>query len=218
MLSRRLAAPVLASFLLLTLSGPARAASTTFDLASEYSNGTPPSGAAPWLRASFDDAGGSGSITLTLSSLSLAGTEFVSNWYLNLDPSLDPGDLVFSTPTKTGTFGDPTISLGADGFKAGPDGDFDILVAFDIAPPGDRFGAGDSVQYTITGIPTLTADSFDFLSAPSGGGPGPFPTAAHVQGIGPEGQASGWVTTPEPGALSLLLLGAGAALRRRSRS
>jgi hypothetical protein len=192
----------------------ARAAVIAYDLSVEFSGATPPAGAAPWIRATFDDGGGTGSVTLTLASVNLVGTEFVSDWDFNLDPSLDPSALLFSAPTKTGTFGDPVINLGVDAFQAAGDGMYDIEVAFDIAPPEDRFGAGDSVQYTITGIATLTASSFDFLSAPAGGS-GPFPTAAHVQGIGVEGANSGWVTVPEPSAALLVLFGIGAALRRR---
>jgi hypothetical protein len=72
---------------------------------------------------------------------------------------------------------------------------------------------------SITGIPTLTADSFDFLS--TGGGNGAFPFAAHVQSIN-DGD-SGWVTgaggtvIPEPVTMTLAGAGALALLRRRRR-
>jgi MYXO-CTERM domain-containing protein len=194
---------------------PVRATTVTYDLSVEFSGATPPAGAAPWLRATFDDGGGAGSVTLTLAAVNLVGGEFVSDWDFNLDPALNPASLSFSAPTKTGTFGDPVITFGVDAFQADGDGRYDIEVEFDTAPPGDRFGAGESVQYTITGIATLTASSFDFLSAPAGGS-GPFPTAAHVQGIGPEGANSGWVTVPEPAAAWLALLGVGAAVARRA--
>jgi uncharacterized protein (TIGR03382 family) len=70
----------------------------------------------------------------------------------------------------------------------------------------------------ITGIGaaagTLVATDFQFLSAPAGGH-GPFYVAAHVQGIGAEGDDSGWVTTPEPTTFTLAALAALALLRRR---
>ncbi|MGB2936607.1 MAG: PEP-CTERM sorting domain-containing protein, partial [Phycisphaerae bacterium] len=96
------------------------------------------------------------------------------------------------------------------------DGNYDILVAFADGELGNRFTAGDSIHYTVTGIAGLTAGSFDFLSAPSGGH-GPFLVAAHVRSIGPD-EDSGWVATPEPASVGLLALGLGAvaALRRRA--
>jgi hypothetical protein len=192
------------------------AAVISYDLSIEFSGATPPAGTAPWLRATFDDGGGSGSVTMTLTALNLTGGEFVRFWDFNLDPALSPASLSFSAPSKTGTFVDPVIATGVNAFQADGDGLYDIRVEFDNAPPADRFGVGDSVQYTITGIPTLTASSFDFLSAPAGGH-GPFPTAAHVQGIGVDGNFSGWVTTPEPsaGAALIAVAGATAGFRRR---
>jgi hypothetical protein len=196
----------------------AQAAIVSFDYNIEFSGATPPAGATPWLRATFDDGGGSGSVTLKFESVNLVLTEFVRFSYFNLDPALNPNDLIFSAPVKTGTFTDPTISTGVNAFQADGDGLYDIELTFANAPPADRFGVGDAVEYTITGIASLTANSFDFFSAPAGGN-GPFPVAAHVQGIGSSGANSGWVThVPEPASLGLLFLGLPLALARRRTS
>lgn len=48
-----------------------------------------------------------------------------------------------------------------------------------------RRGVYVAAAVTSTGIPTLTANSFDFLGEQDGG-QGSFPTAAHVGGIGPD--------------------------------
>ncbi len=205
-----------------------RATIITFSANIEFSGGTAPVGAAPWLTAKFDDADSTGSVTLTLTAFNLTASEFISGWYLNLDPSLDVTSLVFSAPTKTGSFSDPGISQGTNAYKADGDGKYDLLL--DFATGGgasSRFGVGESVKYTITGISTLNANSFSFDSSPDGGH-GPFRMAAHVQSIG-DGDDSGWVApdpaefgpiVPEPASFSLA---AGAAIgltyfvRRRAR-
>ena len=196
----------------------AEATTLTFDMSVEFSGAADPAGPAPWLSATLDDGDTPGSVELTLDNTNLVGGEFVDAWYLNLDPGFDPLDLSFSAPTKAGAFADPTISLrgpgDGNGFKADGDGRYDILIDFAQSGP-NRFGVGESVTFTLTGIPGLTVDSFDFLSAPDGGN-GPFVAAAHVQGIVDTGDGdSGWVTVPEPGSLALLALGAGALLARR---
>ncbi|HQY88994.1 MAG TPA: hypothetical protein PK402_10060, partial [Tepidisphaeraceae bacterium] len=119
-------------------------------------------------------------------------------------PALDPESLVFSSPTViNGVYGTPSIDVGSHG--AAGSGNYDFKIDFDIAPPPDRFNALDSVRYTITGIPNLTATDFDFTS--TGGGNGAYTSAAHVQGVGPNSNLSGWVgNIPEPASLSLLAL------------
>lgn len=191
----------------------ADAAVLSFDYSFEYTGAQTPTGPAPWLRATFDDEGTAGSVNFTLQALNLTGGEFVSRAFFNLDPALNANDLVF-TPSAgtTGTFNLPAIQTGSDSVIAGGGARFDIQFSFAMGPPQDRFGAGDSVSYAITGIPTLTANSFDFLSV--GGGQGSLPTSAHVQGI--SGDGSGWVTIPEPAALGLLAIAGVALLRRRS--
>ncbi len=187
-----------------------------FRMSYEFSGATSPTGSLPWLIVTIDDCGTAGSVNLTLQAKNLIGNEFVSEWYLNLDPNLNPDDLSFSPPTKFGSFDAPAIDLGENKFKADGDGNFDIMFMFDTGGnASNKFGVGEKIQYTITGISTLTASSFDFLSD-SGKKTG-WPTAAHVQAIGDESK-SGWVSVPEPATLSLLAVGAAALLigkRRR---
>lgn len=196
--------------LVLAAAGPVSAATVVFDSSFEFSGATAPTGTPPWLRATFDDGGKSGSVTLTFEALNLVDSEFVSNLYFNLDPALDPTQLVFGPITKVGSFDDPVASTGVDAFKADGDGKYDLLFAFATSGQGGgslRFGAGESMSLAISGIAGLVASSFDYLSAPDGGS-GPFPTAAHVQGIGPREAFSGWVTVPEPSGVALAGLGA----------
>ena len=196
----------------LSLAGAARGGLITFGLNEEFSGGTPPEGTVPpaWLTVTIDDGADytDGIVTLTLAATNLTGSEKVKGWYLNLDPSFSPTNLVFTTPVKTGAFRDPTISKGTDAYKADGDGIYDIEFAFDHTGNASmNFGGGDSIQYTMTlsSGGTLTAASFDFLSTPAGGH-GPYLTAAHVQSIG-AGEDSGWVTAPEPATLGILATG-----------
>ena len=204
---------------LIVLGGftPCYATIITYGSSFEFSGGTPPAGPTPWVTTVFNDGGTAGSVTMTLAATNLTGSEFVGVAMVNLDPSLDPKNLLFSSPTKVGSFNDPAVLLGANAFKAGGDGYFDIKLDFATSHGAPmRFTFGDSVTYTITGIPSLTADSFAFLSA-NGGGRGAFPVAQHVQSIGPGGNGSGWVTVPEAATISLLALGGLVAVRRKNR-
>ena len=197
----------------LVLAGAARGGVITFGLNEEFSGGTPPEGTVPpaWLTVTIDDGADytDGIVTLTLAATNLTGSEKVKGWYLNLDPSFSPTNLVFTTPVKTGAFRDPTISKGTDAYKADGDGLYDIQFAFDhTGSASQNFGGGDSIQYTMTlsSGGTLTAASFDFLSKDAGGH-GPYLTAAHVQNTGADGEGSGWVTAPEPATLGILATG-----------
>jgi hypothetical protein len=171
-----------------------------------------PTNPPPWLNATFDDGGSAGTVDLTITALGLTAGEKVAGVYFNLDPVLNPALLAFSAPTKTGTFENPTISKGLNGFKADGDGFYDILIAFNNDGATKAFNGGEAVKYTIT-LASLTANSFDFVSAPDGG-EGEYKTAAHLQSLGTCGN-SAWVTTPEPATICLLGLGALSLLRRK---
>lgn len=204
---------------------PAQAAILTLGYDAEFSGAQAPGGATPWIIATFDDYDTQGSVRLTVSTGGLATGETVDSLYFNLDGTLDPAQLSFaylnssSAPSATG------IQTGINAYKADGDGKYDILMQF---PTGSGFDAGETLTYNITGISTLTAASFMFLSQPAGGH-GPFYAAAHVQNTTGAGNGgSGWIA-PTDAMLALTtvplppsgwLLGASvmmlAAYRRKS--
>ena len=210
----------------------------TYNFDNEFSGGTAPvSGIKPWITAVFRDTSTPGSVTLTLSAPHLTANEFVSGWYFNLNPILDPTHLQFNSATvSAGSLSLPSIHESVDTYKADGDGKYDILLSFSTSGGlSGNFTTGDTLTYTLTGNfggHVLSAADFLFLSAPAGGH-GPFDAAAHVQGIGPTGGASGWVdpstpitgqdVTPAPeGGATAVLLGFGMlaveGLRRKIRT
>jgi hypothetical protein len=129
----------------------------------EYDGGTPPAGAAPWVVATFDDRGSTGAVALTITSR-LADAEFLDRILFNLDPAFDPSALRFRQEYASGPFASAYVLTGADDLQAGGHTLFDIKLMFETDPGPGRFDAADSVSYTITGVPSLTADSFAFGS------------------------------------------------------
>ena len=201
---------IIALVLVLMIPLMAQATVLTFNFNIEFSDATPPAGSPPWLTATFDDGGSPGQVALTMSTSGLISSEFVTEWDFNLDPSFDPTSL---TITYLSGVEAQSLRQGLDAYQADGDGKYDIEFSFFSGPPSKRFNKDLTSVYDITGISSLTANSFNFLSK-SAGGHGPFYSAAHVQGIDPaDASKSGWVAPsgtppiPEPG--TLLLLGAG---------
>jgi hypothetical protein len=180
----------------MALSHNARGA-IIMSLDDEFSGGTNPAGATPWLTATFQDIGG-GTVRLTMDAANLVGTEFIDEWHFNLNPALTPTSLAFAA-VDVSDVGSVSINTGVDAFQADGDGKFDIQFDFPSPAGAGRFTSGESVVYDITysGVGTFSESSFNFVSAP-GGGNGSFHTAAHVQGIGASGSFSGWIGNESP--------------------
>jgi hypothetical protein len=197
------------AFIVVALLSPTKssaASGITYQFDNEFISGSPPAGPAPWTTASIQTLT-PGTVLLTVANNGLVGSEFVSGFYLNLNPNFNPLNLSISYVSSAGSFLIPnvafgTIELGTDSFKADGDGKYDVLFDFSTLS-GSTFGAGESVTYQISGISGLVADDFAYLSAPNGGR-GPFYSAAHVQGIGADGALSGWIE-PSLGALPILV-------------
>jgi hypothetical protein len=206
---------------LLVLAPNVSATMITYAMIIPFPGDLPPSGTAPWLTAIFDDHGGMGSVDLTITATNLTGNEKVWEVYFNIDPELEQylGSLDFGDPTTVaGEFAPPTVSKNLNHYKADGDGFFDIEVAFAHNDgTGTTFETPDAVKYTITGISSLTANSFDFLSSATdngqAGGEGLYKTAAHIQAL--SGGASTWISVPEPATMAILGLGGLLFARRK---
>lgn len=118
---------------------------------------------APSMTAVFADAGPN-QVQLTIDAVALNANNTLNTLCFNFNPGLDAKDLTF---TQTGSVGGVSgaVTSGNDCFKVGGgSGKFDIDFVF-----GADFKTGDSVTYSISGIPHLSVNDFLFLETPSAG-------------------------------------------------
>ena len=112
---------VLCGVLIFGFAGPSYS-TLIFELNLEYSGGTSPAGAAPWLVATFQDTGAN-IVSLTLDARGLAGSEKVGEWCFNIAPGFEEAILI--TP-DSGIF-----NYGPQNYySAGPADGFDMAFNF----------------------------------------------------------------------------------------
>jgi len=203
-------AAILASGLLFFCPTHSKATTITFDLQYEISGGTPPAGTPPWLRATFDDDNTPGSVTLTLTALNLTGSEKVTEWDFNFDPSKNLNFLII---TQTSGPTADSITKDKNNLKGGGDGYFDIGIYF--SPSGPLFTVGSQAVFSLISSEAITANSFNSFSnlKKKGSDLSNIHTVAHVQAIGESANLSGWVADQPPAAVpepaTMFLLGSG---------
>lgn len=212
-----LIAPLLSCFF---ASAHAATVSYTFDTI--FSNDpVAPDAAGPWLLMTTTDTIAN-EVTLTFSATSLTDPEHVTDWYVNVDPSLDLSLLSFAVNSVTGSFTTPSIAKLQDGHIADSAGLYDIHFSF-ATGGGDsaRFTSGESLTYTVSysGAGNFNSSSFSFLGTPNDQTAyGPYITAARILSTGPTDAGGAWVAPiPEPSVTlySVLALGLTMGLRRR---
>lgn len=150
--------------------------------------------------ATFDDGGTPGSVTLTLDLTDWtggvgAGSAFAREWYFQTATDLSLATFSFSGPVGT-----LAIDLSAGAFD-GQGTIFDWSVQFPTSGNENRFTAGEIVALTIT-LSGITAGTF----AP--GLTDPYGSGLRAQGLGGDGQNSGWFagSVPEPASFVVWFL------------
>jgi hypothetical protein len=204
---------ILPVFLFITISliiavstyGQADAATLTYELNTTLT-GTTPSGS---ISATFDDSyGGDSTVRLFMDASDLSGTEGVLQWYFNFDSAETAGSLTLTYVSGA----EATTDINQDSLKADGDGHFDFAFRFQDEPDGLGPDSNDATSvYDITYTSAISANSFDFFSAPNGAGTGLYISAAQVNDINGDDVDSGWVgstsVVPEPISSTLFIVG-----------
>ena len=160
----------------------------------------------------LDDMDGAGTVQITIDLQGLDGdlSEYMASLYLNFNPEKDVSALILTTDgASTDDYTD--LELGQQCCKPDGLGEMDIRIDFDIAPPADRFQAGDIYIGEFSGIDSLVATDFQFLNATGNC------ASARMRSTGPDGQDSAWqgcegeppIEVLEPGSLALFGVGIG---------
>lgn len=195
-IGRYLGLVFLAVVLVASLTGQAEADTLTYTLDTQYNTtGTEPGAMGPWLQTEFDDSvGGSNTVRVTFDVLSIDTGEYVSNWYINFNDSLDASllSVVAVNDTDIPTF-DPMIDFYSGTAECEPntcradgDGVYDMMFAFDTSGANggvNRFTNGETAVFDIT-YSGGDIDIYSFIDVSEmGGGQGTYNIAAHVQSI-----------------------------------
>lgn len=208
---------------LLVFAAMTTQAAVVFNYGTVETGGTP-GGAPPWLRATFTQLNPT-TVDLLLEAVNLTSTEFVSEWWFNVNPTILPTSLSFAF--QSGTAG-PWNSLTAaqDGItNAGGVFDFDLGWPTSGMQGGAlRFTDDETALIRITRIGGLLESDFNWTSGGSGDAANVL-ALAHIQAItSPPGSSkvsptvNGGGSVPEPGSLALVGIAAlAAALLRRKR-
>jgi hypothetical protein len=179
---------------LLLCMTPLASASVTIELDQAYTGDTP-AGTAPWLTLFFENIA-LDTVRLTVTANLQDADEFISNVYFNY-AGADPTDLSFAFVSGVNA----SVAAGLDAFTAAGNGNYDILIPYDFAPPPVRFNGSDQSVFDITGVGIDETD-FNVLAV----GNKIFTAAAHVQGTAGRfgsGHIAPSEIIPEPASLAI---------------
>jgi len=181
-----------------------------------------PEGSGPWVEVIFDDQATVGSVAMTINTMGLVGSEFISKMHFNLDPRIDAKKLTFTKIDQSGTFKDPSIKIDQDKKKAGPAHGFDMELGFKTKNH-ERFGVGESLTFLISGPMLIDSSIFAYTNAGKKNQP-EYYGAAHIQGINERDSARIGIVDyqpstdiPEPATALILGIGGVSILVRRKR-
>ncbi len=186
--------------------GPASAGVVELGFTEHYADGVAPAGDAPWITLRFTDVGVN-EVRMDILNLLVGDHERIHQINFNLNPLLNGGDasdLLFTqviNANPNNITADSSDAI-ANAFSAGPALGFDTEIIW--TPPA----AALETSFLLSGISGLTAESFLFKNT---GSTGPhFYAAAHIGGVGPDGEDSAWLGAtliPLPQAWLLLVVG-----------